>query len=46
MRQQYDAHMTAGKPFCAKLADPYDIFDDFTSFKGYNFCAIVVEIFT
>jgi len=44
MRQQYDAHMVDRKPFCVTLADPYDIFDDFSSFKGNNFRAIVVDI--
>lgn len=39
MRQQYDGNLADGKAFSVqdlefKLADPYDTFDDFKSFKG------------
>jgi len=39
-RRQYDADLTNGMPFTVRdfaFADPYDIFDDFQSFKGCLF---------
>jgi len=41
MRRRFDAHLTDETPFPVEnvnFADPYDIFDDFKSFKGCCIC--------